>query len=124
MASRFLFNPGLNHISANGGRGGHGANVACGGDGGKGRIRIDYVELLGELPSYAVTNPFEKTFTVKYKSFFLYLICAVSVCFLELYSSVSKIFFYKFKFYVQPENSFLLRRSEVNKKFRHVINLL
>jgi len=60
------FSKGLNHISADGGRGGHGANVACGGDGGHGRIRIDYADLIGQWPSYASTFPMEETFPVHF----------------------------------------------------------
>lgn len=55
---------GLNHISANGGRGGHGAFAACGGDGGSGRIRIDYVELIGKYPNYAYLQQYDSTYTV------------------------------------------------------------
>ena len=55
---------GLKHISANGGRGGHGANVACGGNGGEGRIRIDYVELIGEYPNHAYLQQYDLSFPV------------------------------------------------------------
>jgi len=40
--------------------------VACGGDGGHGRIRIDYADLIGQWPSYASTFPMEETFPVHF----------------------------------------------------------
>ena len=58
-------NLGSNHISADGGRGGHGALKACGGDGGRGRIRIDYAELIGTVPSYTYTKLKDSTFVVR-----------------------------------------------------------
>nr|XP_026692657.1 uncharacterized protein LOC101242430 [Ciona intestinalis] len=60
-----VVNVGVKQISADGGRGGHGANVACGGDGGRGRIRIDYVDFYGDAPDYAVLTPFDATFPDK-----------------------------------------------------------